>query len=411
MAAADGSAPTIVLEGDARYPFAYSPAWSPDGTALALRRSSGGVAGEIWVVPLDRGEPRRVSSAEPGIFYHEPVFAVDGRSIICVSNRGGASNLWSLPLAPGEPRRLTSGPGDQSHPSTARNGSVVFASSSGRNVVLRHVPESGETVELATHNGLLWAPQVSPDGSTVAFSRSGQGGQWHLWLVSAEGGPARQLTSGSDGKIYPRFMPDGKALLYYSWERPRTIFRVALNSGSTTRLTPTNEDDSLPAISPDGRWLAFVRENEAIARVFLMELDAGGRVVDSPARPLTLGPSTVPSWSPDSEWIVYSVDRGRQSGVYRARWNGTDGSRLSAAGGWPVWHPSGTEIVYQALGVDGALQLRAVPAEGGLDRPFGSLQFKGTNFPLGFAPDGSFLVVGNVRHFNSEIWLLEPKRP
>lgn len=294
----------------------------------------------------------------------------------------------------------------------AADGATVFLSASTPNVLLLHAPDRGETREIASHPGFLGAPSLSPDGRTIAFSRAEPDGAWRVWLVSVDDDPPRRLTAGSSGELYPRFTPDGESVVFYSWQFPHSVYRVPLEGGHVVALTPEDEDDYFPAVSPDGRWLAFARQRQGVARVFVMPLGSVGEA-SSPAlaeaRPLTSSPSTVPSWSPDSQWIAFSPDPGKRGGIWVIARDGTGERRLTTEGGWPVWHPGGDEIAYQVLGPDGNLQLRAVPVEGGPSRLLTPLRFRGTNFPFAFSPDGSFLVTSNARHFNSEIWLLAPR--
>jgi TolB protein len=62
-AAANGTDMRVIMRSDGARSFFRHPAWSPDGTKLAVSRSNGGIAGELWLVPLSGGAPRRVSHA------------------------------------------------------------------------------------------------------------------------------------------------------------------------------------------------------------------------------------------------------------------------------------------------------------------------------------------------------------
>ena len=122
VASADGSNARAVLESDSSYPFLRGPAWAPDGRDVAIVRGTGGIAGEIWLVPAAGGAPRRPFSDPPEVFSDSPVFTADGLMLIHSSNRGGATNLWSYPTSGGAPVRLTTGPGPDTGPSVAADG-------------------------------------------------------------------------------------------------------------------------------------------------------------------------------------------------------------------------------------------------------------------------------------------------
>src|SRR5262249_39758928 len=144
--------------------------WSPDGSQIAVIRSMGGVTGEIWIVPVSGGPPRRLWKDPPEVFSRSPVFTPDGRGIIHSSNRGGATNLWLLPMDGAPPVRLTTGPGPDETPSVARDGTIAFLNSRGRVGLFVTDLESGKSRELMSHSMILWAPAFSRDGSEVAFS-------------------------------------------------------------------------------------------------------------------------------------------------------------------------------------------------------------------------------------------------
>jgi hypothetical protein len=59
ICAADGTGLHRIMNSDVKYPFFRSVSWSPDGKQLAVERSAGGIAGEIWLVPLSGGAPYR----------------------------------------------------------------------------------------------------------------------------------------------------------------------------------------------------------------------------------------------------------------------------------------------------------------------------------------------------------------
>lgn len=109
-------------------------------------------------------------------------------------------------------------------------------------------------------------PQLSPDGSEIAFVR-----QWadvntdrrysNLWIVRADGGEPRPLTAGKRSDRWPRWSPDGQRLLYLSdaddaGEPPQLHVRW-MDSGQTTRITDLVHGPRVPAWSPDGSQIAF----------------------------------------------------------------------------------------------------------------------------------------------------------
>ena len=209
ISSADGSNSRVVLQPDSRFPFLRDPAWSPDGRELAVVRGSGGIAGEIWLVPAAGGEPRRAVADLPEVFSESPAYTIDGLGIVHSSNRGGATNIWFYPRRGGDPLRLTAGPGPDTAPTVAADGTIAFVNSRWRNTLDLHSLDGGAPRTLTTHAPFLWAPSFSPDGTEVAFSRSEVDGAWHVWTVPSQGGTPRRLTETTSGEVYPRYAPDG----------------------------------------------------------------------------------------------------------------------------------------------------------------------------------------------------------
>ena len=125
---------------------------------------------------------------------------------------------------------------------------------------------------------LVWVadPQVSPDGTRVAFTRVAVDAEadayvTSLWLVEAPAPdpqgrlprspePPRPLTFGPlDSQ--PRWSPDGRALAFVRATEPKKpgqLFVLPMAGGEALRLTRLERGVSEPAWSPDGRRLAFL---------------------------------------------------------------------------------------------------------------------------------------------------------
>ncbi len=403
--AADGTNISVVIKSNSTYPFFRTPSWSPDGKHLAVTRSMGGSAGEIWLVPLDGGPPRRLSNDPSGIFSHMPVFTPDGRGVVHQSNRAGATNLWVVPLNDGQPVRLTSGPGPDTIPSVAQDGSIAFANIRWRASLLIYSLENGQVSEIVTYSSPLWAPAFSPSGRELAFSRTEQDGTWRIWIVPTQGGTPQQLTSGLLPEIYPRFTPDGNSVIYNTWSSEvDRIWHVPKTGGPPTAFMPAHGDDTQYAdISPDGKWLAFTRTKNGISYISIAAIDSGEE------RQLTEFPSTLPRWSPDGQWIAFSLSQGYIDGISVIRVDGTGMRQLSETGGWPVWWPDGKQLGYLNYGKDGSLEIRTVPFAGGPSKVLNFVRYNSTNNPFDISPDGTRLATTDHKVVSSDIWLLKPR--
>jgi eukaryotic-like serine/threonine-protein kinase len=403
--AADGSDLHVILKSDDVFPFFGSLSWSPDSRLLAVSRSRGGMNREIWTVPSTGGTATRLTKDGQGIVSDMPVFAPDGLGVVHRSNRGGASNLWWQPLEDKPPVQLTTGPGPDTSPSVARNGTIAFLNSRSRNTLFVYSLTDGVSTTLLTDSSRLWAPAFSPDGKEIAYSRDQPDGSWHIWMVSSGGGAARQVTSGKAPEIYPRFSPDGTAIYFNTWgAEPLSIWSVPSKGGpAKPATTPSAGSDAYGDVSPDGRSVVFARTENKVSHIYIASTDGNGR-----PRSVADMPGTVPRWSPDGKWISFSPNRGFSSGVSIVHPDGTGLRRLTENGGWAVWWPDGEQVGFQVVGGDGNQQFQVLNLKNGEIRTLPNLHFVGTNYPFDISRDGKRLVTTNTQHLSDEIWLLEP---
>lgn len=117
-------------------------------------------------------------------------------------------------------------------------------------------------------------PQVSPDGSRVAFVRitvndKKEGYNTSVWSVPIDGGePPRQLTKG-DHDTSPRWSPDGKSLLFLrSTEKngkpePPQLAILPMAGGDSFVFTDLPRGAGSPVWAPDGRNIAFVSDTNS----------------------------------------------------------------------------------------------------------------------------------------------------
>jgi len=402
IAGADGTNARTVLRGDSEFPFLRDPAWSPDGGELAIVRGSGGIAGAIWLVPASGGAPRRAMSDPPEVFSESPAYTSDGLGIVHSSNRGGATNIWFYPRTGGTPIRLTTGPGPDTGPTVASDGTIAFINSRWRNTLNVHSLTGAPSRTLATHSPFMWGPAFSPDGAEVAFSRSEVDGSWHIWSVPTAGGTPKRLTDTPDGEVYSRYSHDGSFMVFHTWGTPRRIGRVPRSGGAPVMLAFGDASDAYPDLSPDGQWIAFTRTDRNAERVYIAPA-AGG-----PARLLTESPGAVPRWSPDGKSIAFGANRGYYGGIFIVNADGTNLRRLTPVGGWPVWWPGGTQIGFLVADRNGDQEIQVVPAAGGAAQAVTNIPFSGSNHLFDVSPDGKSIVTTNAVHVSDEIWLLEP---
>lgn len=104
-------------------------------------------------------------------------------------------------------------------------------------------------------------PAFSPDGTSIAFVRSG-----HLFSVRADGSGLRQLTSGPALDSRPVVSPNGKLVVFERRDgagAPADLYTVRALGGGLHRLTSSADDDHEADFAADGKTIAFVRSSGA----------------------------------------------------------------------------------------------------------------------------------------------------
>jgi TolB protein len=106
-------------------------------------------------------------------------------------------------------------------------------------------------------------------------------------VANSDGSNQKQLTTtisphrwpgpwAADGNGSPQWTPDGRKIVYVSWENgPPEIFIMNVDGSNKTRLTTAEFRDESPEITPDGKHILFNsrRENMMNGGIFIMTLD------------------------------------------------------------------------------------------------------------------------------------------
>ncbi len=217
------------------------------------------------------------------------------RSARIGAEQSGRTSLDAIPV--------TRYPGIERSPSLSPDGRQVAFAWNGDNAdnldIYRQNVEGGPPVRLTTDPAAEDFPAWSPDGGRIAFLRGGA-----VYLIPSIGGHEVWLTSAVGLGL--AWSPDGSLLAVSSQDsetEPPGIFITSVETGLRHRLTtPTSVTrDELPAFSPDGKKVAFVRRRTTTSDVFLVAV-AGGA-----SRQLTdFGePIDGVAWTPDSEFVVF----------------------------------------------------------------------------------------------------------
>jgi eukaryotic-like serine/threonine-protein kinase len=262
-------------------PYLSSPKLSPDGTMLAYVEGTGFLAGDIHVVPVTGGQARRLTSDERTL--NGLAWTADGKEIVFASNRGGLAGLWRVPASGGTPTLLTGAGEDAGEPAISSKGDrlayVHFRDDSNlwrapgpnwkgqRPAPIRSVASSRWDFDGA----------YSPDGNRIAFA-SDRSGTQQIWTSNSDGSNQVQLTSLDAANVgSPQWSPDAKTIAFDARLKGYgDIFVMSADGGPPRRLTTESVESNVPTWSRDGKWIYFSSSRTGSWQIWKVPA-AGGR--------------------------------------------------------------------------------------------------------------------------------------
>jgi len=391
----------------------YHPRYSPDGNWIAFVSDREG-QNNLWIMEADGSNPKSVV-IDPTVRISQPNWLPGGDYIafrryeLAPWWESTSDEIWMVHREGGTGIKLIGEEHPEAAwPSASRDGEHLYFhiadradtdggradSLSGAWQVRRFDFQTGQVVEMSagrseqqirSSSGGMYAPEISPDGKTLAFARripdatiSHKGHRFGprtaLWLRDLETGAEKILVDPiepdlSEGDPSLRVLPgyawsaDGASLFFsqggklrrasVATGRVETIpFRARIaRTVSEQAYTPWRiQDGPLKArflrwttASPDARQLAF----QGAGKLWIQELPSGKphRLTPEDFEPFEYAPA----WSPDGRWIAFtSVDESRAGHLWRVSSAGGSPERLTRLPGEyfnPAWSPDGAFLV------------------------------------------------------------------
>ena len=341
--AAPATAPTRYFTGSDLFNLevATDPQISPDGRTIAYVRKSNDIMTDrarstIWMVDVTTGQQHPLV-AGPGSYF-SPRWSKDGTRLAYVAAEGGNPQLYVRWMSSGESARITGLPDSPD--------SIAWSPDGRRIAYSMFVPDEGPKLGSAPPKpeGAKWADPLQVINA-VTYRADGAGylkpGYQQIFWVPAEGGAPMQLTFGpTNAGSQVSWTPDSRAVVFSAnlnkdWERNQNeseVYRVAIDGGTPVALTGRKGPDGQPAVSPDGRLIAYVgydddQRSYVDSKLYVMNLDGSG------ARLLTGNLDRAvnnPTWSADGRAIYVQYDEHGSTRVARV---GLDGAVRDVATG------------------------------------------------------------------------------
>jgi eukaryotic-like serine/threonine-protein kinase len=197
-----------------------------------------------------------LARAPVGAYMH-PRLSPDGRRLVAHLTDSTGNHLVVIDALSGEVRRVPRA-GEALVPTWLDARTVLYRHTvGGRTVFARIAPDDSSPPNDLLAGPGLFAPTITPDGRTVLFQR-GSNDAWQLWQMRDDGSAVTKLAHAHD------------------------------------------ESTTMAEVSPDGRWLAYVRSVGAGEDVMVRPVAGPGD-----PRPVSIGGGTEPRWAPHGRALFY----------------------------------------------------------------------------------------------------------
>ncbi len=294
-----------------------------------------------------------------------------GAAIAYVSNKGDGKTyqVWLMTVGKDangaytilSDRQVTSDEGNKSQPAWSPDGTKLLyvgpsgGESLGQDVFMLDLSDpTAFPKDVSNLQGDDFDPAWSPDGSLIVFTNLGRFGTdiQILFLVSPDGTNPTRIVSNF-GEFEASWTSDMQYIVYviYGPYSHRILYlRNSMNAfQDVTNKNPIQFDSrelggrqgeiGEPAVSPDGVWIAYTRDDNGQLKIYIMKFADRGNYSKLLA---SNGKNTTPAWSPDSQWILFTSTRDGNSEIYIMDINGENQVNLSDSP-WvekdPAWQP------------------------------------------------------------------------
>jgi TolB protein len=247
VADSDGEAPKVILESTQPI---MSPTWSPDDQWLAYVSFENRLSG-IYIQRVRTGE-RRLISQRLGV-NQAPAFSPDGTHLaLTLSGSGGNLDVWLLDLASQQLTRLTDDPAVDTEPAWSPDGKSIYFTSDragGPQIYKLDVANPKRVQRISFGSGYVARPRVSPDGSKIAYVTR-EGSNYRIAVQDLASGTVTVLSHGILDES-PSFAPNGATIIFAGRDGSiGTLQTVSVDGQVSQRLTSSQGELREPAWEP-----------------------------------------------------------------------------------------------------------------------------------------------------------------
>ncbi|HUF25192.1 MAG TPA: hypothetical protein VMN81_13755 [Vicinamibacterales bacterium] len=273
-------------------------AWLPDGNAFVLTANQGS---ELWRVSYPDGALQRLGFTRPAI-----LSGLDGAAaepVIVGVRTTSAHRLWTARPDGADAGVVRPWPYPFSQPIWTADDKLLFVRRGATGPELVVTEPGGQEIRVhALGVPAARFPKRSRDGQVIVWSSDAVGDR-RFWRTGPGGENPAKLTTGPSDFFGSDVSPDGTWIVYTTWATGRfAVWKMELSGGPPSRLIA--EESMLPAISPDGQWVAaYYRPSPGGPERIVIVPAAGGEPVSLGELPTADGGL---KWTPDGGAVSFS---------------------------------------------------------------------------------------------------------
>lgn len=329
--------------------WANNPQISPNGTKIVYQRSGFDIMNDsktsrLWMMNADGTNHTKLTSNE--VNESSATWSPDGTRIAFVSSSKNGAEIYLYWLQTGKIAKLTQLEKSPSGLAWSPNGKQIAFTMKidSKPVSLVAPPKKPKGAKWAKH------PRVT---TRLKYEQDGAGyikpGFRHLFIINAEGGSARKISSGNKNFGSPHWSKDGKTLFFSgnqteNWEyetRNSEIYAVTISNGNVTALTDRKGPDNNVVISPNGKHIAYLGYDDKVQtyqvnKIYLMNLDGSNKKVLKTN--LDRGKSSL-KWSSDNKGLYFTYDDKGNTKISYVTLNGKTTKVADNLGGTSIGRP------------------------------------------------------------------------
>jgi dipeptidyl aminopeptidase/acylaminoacyl peptidase len=304
------------------------PQISPDGKKIVYVRHFADATTDkrysnLWIIDADGTDHRPLTTGNRGDT--SPRWSPDGTRLAYLSDADGKSQLYIRWMDTGQTARISNLENSPEAIAWSPDGKMLSFSAlvPGKGPHIANLPSPPA--------GAKWAePPAAYDRLVYRFNGVGylKPGYMQVFVVSAEGGAPRQVTNGdfpNGGNPWAPtradWTPDGKYLILSANRHPESdhdnldteVYEFSIADGTLRALTNRKGPDNSPAVSPNGKWIAYTGFDDRLqghqtTKLYLMNREGTGShsLSDKLDRDVQ-----EPEWAPDNSGVYFRyVDQG-----------------------------------------------------------------------------------------------------